>query len=119
MTLFRRYSTKAALISAALSERLAALPFAHVHASDDARADLLAIATAYETTNRAYGAAVAVLITEIPRHPEIRAVMSTLQPNLINAASVIAAHQARGTLAPANPLVLLTHLRAPLVTAGI
>lgn len=59
------------------------------------------------------------LITEMPRYPELRTAMAALQPNLMNASSIIATHQARGALSPGDPLRLLTSLIAPLITAGM
>ena len=119
VTLFRRYGTKAALVSAALTHKLSSSPFATLHASDDVSADLLAIATAYDETNRIWGGAVMTLIAEIPRHPELRVAVADLQPNLLNASSIIAAHQARGAIGPGNPFQLLGALLAPLLAAGM
>ena len=119
VTLFRRYGTKANLICTALSHQLATSPFAQVHASDDVGTDLTAIATAYDATSRVYGSAVIAMVTEVPRHPELGAAMAALQPNLFNAANIIAGHQARGALRPGNPLLLLVSLIAPLIAVGM
>jgi AcrR family transcriptional regulator len=119
VTLFRRYGTKAALIEAALSHCLAAAPFARVVATDDVRADLAAIVEAYDKTNRAYGGAVVTLLTEIPRHPELRGALSALTANLDSAARIIAGHQERGCIGPGDPVQKVGYLIAPLLAAGL
>ncbi len=119
VTLFRRYGSKAGLITAALAHQLAQAPFAHLAVTDDVEADLAALVQAYAETFRSYGGAVLTLLTEAPRHPELREAMTTLLPNLRNAAQVIAAHQARGRIKPGDPLQLVMLLIAPLLASGL
>jgi len=119
VTLFRRYGTKAKLLETALRHCLTDTPFAHVTGSDDVRADLLAITRAYVATHEAYGAAVITLIDEVSLFPELRGALTVLQRNLANAASIIAAHQAKGRLAPGDPLQTLVFLFAPLMAASL
>ena len=119
VTLFRRFGTKAKLVAAALSHVLARAPLGRVRATDDVRADLAAIARAYAETNRTYGAAVATLMTELPRHAELREAVPALLPNLQRAAAVIGAHQQRGALGPGDPQQLVATLIAPLLAEGL
>ncbi|MCH0567608.1 helix-turn-helix transcriptional regulator [Streptomyces sp. MUM 136J] len=119
VTLYRRYGSKAALIEAALTHRLSASPFGRVVAGGDVRADLAAIVHAYDMTNRAYGGAVLTLLTEIPRHPELRNALSALMPNLQNAARIIAMHQERGHVGPGDPLQKVVFLLSPLIATGL
>lgn len=119
VTLFRRYGSKAALITAALADRLAASPLSRPAASDDVDADVLALVHAYEQTFQAYGGAVLTLLADAPRHPELRPAMATLLPNLERAAAVLGAHQAAGRLVGGDPLGQLIVLFSPLMAAGL
>lgn len=119
VTLFRRFGSKAALISAALTDRLAEAPFARVAATDDVQADLLSLVRAYDQTARLYGGAVMTLLTDVAHHPELRGAIAALLPNLRQAADVIAAHQAAGRLRPGDPLQRLIVLIAPLMMTGL
>lgn len=119
VTLYRRFGTKAALIGAALSHVLANAPFSRVEASDNVRADLAAIAEAYARTNRDYGDAVVTLLTEIPRHPELREAASALMPNLQRAAQVMRVHQERGAIQAGDPFQKVVYLIAPLLAEGL
>jgi AcrR family transcriptional regulator len=119
VTLYRRFGTKAKLVAAALSHVLAQAPLGRVEASDDVRTDLAAIAKAYADTNRTYGAAVTTLMTDLPRHPELRQAVPALLPNLQRAAAVIATHQHRGALTPGDPLQKVVTLIAPLLAEGL
>ncbi len=119
VTLYRRFGTKAALIEAALSHVLARTPFGRLEASDDVRADLAAIVRAYARTNQSYGDAVVTLLTEIPRHPELRAAVSTLLPNLQRAARIVAIHQERGSIGSGDPFQKVVFLIAPMLAEGL
>jgi AcrR family transcriptional regulator len=119
VTLFRRYGSKAGLIEAALTHCLSRSPFGQVARSDDVRADLAAIVDAYQKTYQAYGGAVFTLMAEVPRHPELRSVVSVLMPNLKKAARIIAQHQKQGRLRPGDPLRKLAFLIAPVMGAGL
>ncbi|GAA4509323.1 TetR/AcrR family transcriptional regulator [Actinoallomurus oryzae] len=119
VTLFRRYGDKAALINAALAHALARSAFAQLTVTDDVEADLLALARAYVESVQQYGGAILTLLTEVPRHPELRDAFAALIPNMRNAAQVIAAHQERGHMAQGDPMQLLTTLIAPFMASGL
>lgn len=119
VTIFRKYKTKAGLIEAALTQRLAGSPFAHIAASDDIVADLGAIVRAYDATNRAYGGAVMTLLVELPRHPELASAASILLTNLTNAAAIMRVHQEQGRIQPGDPLQKVALLVAPLIAGGL
>jgi AcrR family transcriptional regulator len=119
VTLFRRFGNKAALIEAALGHCLKESPFGKVVASDDARADLLAIVDAYAQTYRGYGGAVLTLVAEMANHPELRTAMAALVPNLRKAADIVAHHQAAGRITPGDPLQKIVLLISPIMVSGI
>jgi hypothetical protein len=70
-------------------------------------------------TNQSYGDAVVTLLTEIPRHPELRAAVSTLMPNLQRAARIVAIHQERGNTGPGDPFQKVVFLIAPMLAEGL
>lgn len=119
VTLYRRFNTKAGLVAAALGHVLVEAPLSRVEAGDDVRADLIAIARAYLETRETYGDAVATLLTDVPRHPELRTSVPALLPNLQRAAAVIATHQERGALTAGDPLQKVIALIAPLLVEGL
>jgi AcrR family transcriptional regulator len=119
VTLYRRFGTKAALIGTALGHVLSQSPFSRIEGSDDVRSDLAGIVEAYAATHRAYGDAVVVLLSELPRHPELRSGASALMPNLRRAAGILRGHQERGAIGPGDPLQKLVFLIAPLVADGL
>ncbi len=118
-TLYRRFGSKPNLIGEALQHCLATSPFADLTASDDIQADLLAITKAYEKTFQAFGGAVMTLMTEMSRNDELQAASAALMPNLMNAAQIIASHQAKGTLKQGHPVQLLVSLIAPMMVSGM
>ncbi len=119
VTLFRRYGSKAGLIGAALDHVLSRSAFAELAATDDVRADLSSIVARYDATNRAYGGAVMTLLTEAPRHPELRGALATLLPNMTRAAGIVASHQAAGRITPGDPGQKVALLLAPLIAGGL
>ena len=82
--------------------------------TDDVEADLFALVRAYAETAQTYGGAVMTLLTDAPRHPELREAMAALMPNLLNAARLIEEHQDRGQLALGDPVQKLVMLIAPI-----
>jgi AcrR family transcriptional regulator len=119
VTLFRRYGDKASLINAALTHVLADTSFARVTFTHDVEADLVALVRAYAETAQTYGGAVMTLLTDAPRHPELREAMAALMPNLLNAARLIEEHQDRGQLAQGDPMQKLVMLIAPQLVSGL
>ena len=118
-TLFRRFGSKANLISTALHHCLANSPFAKLKITDDVKTDLIAIAVAYEKTFQAFGGAVITLMVELPRHKELQAASATLMPNYLNAVQIIAHHQEANALKPGNPVQTLTALISPIMISSL
>jgi AcrR family transcriptional regulator len=119
VTIFRRHSSKAALVNAALARALAATPFAGLEVSQDVTVDLLALVAAFAATTRALGGAVMTLLVDAARHPELREAMALLLVNLDGATRVLQAHQDRDTLRKEDPRQQLTFLIAPVLAAGL
>lgn len=118
-TIFRRYDTKANLIVAALTHCLANSPFSRLQASQDVRADLLAIVTAYKQTFEEFGGAVTTMMIEMPRHEELRAAGAALLPNMQKCAEIMLSHQSKGRLSSDNPVQQLAVLISPIMVSGM
>lgn len=118
-TLYRRFGTKSRLISAALSSALIESPFAKVAVTDNVGNDLMSIVTAYQDTFDLFGAPVIRLLLDLPRYPELQAAARVLVPNLLNAVSIIEAHQDDGSLMEGEPMDLLAGLLSPIMMRGI
>ncbi len=119
VTIFRRFGTKAGLIEAALGHCLPRSPLGSLTASDDVMADLTAILQAYAETSGDYGGAVTTLLIETPRHPELRAAIATLMPNMAKGAAIIASHQKAGRINAGNPLHKMVILISPMMVGGL
>jgi AcrR family transcriptional regulator len=118
-TLYRRYGSKPNLIGEALHHCLAQSPFAKLRASDDTKADLLAIVTAYQETFQAFGGAVMTLMIELSRNEELQGATAAFMPNFLNAAQIIAVHQDSGKLNAGHPVQVLSILIAPMMVSGL
>jgi AcrR family transcriptional regulator len=119
VTLFRRYGAKSALINTALRHTLAQASFTPATVTDDVAADLVALLRMYAESTGRYGGAAFTVLTETPRHPELRETMEALMPNLTEAAEFLAAHQERGHLARREPWQMLMMLLAPVMVQGL
>ncbi len=114
-TLFRKYRNKASLLCAALSYLLADTPMSRLEYSGNLRADLFAIITAYMETNAVFGPVFPIIMTEIPRHPELRGGLDVPMKTFANIAGLLERYQKSGQLRVEPPLIALTDLLAPLM----
>jgi hypothetical protein len=80
---------------------------------------LVALVRVYAETTLQYGEAALTVLTEAPRHPELRETMDALMPNLVQAAQLVAAHQERGHLVRGEPMQMLMTLLAPIMVHGL
>lgn len=113
-TLFRRYGSKHALIVTALVDLLAKSEFGQVTYSGDVETDLMNLVSAYSKTNMLFGGAVVNLISDVPRHEELRPAGAVLMANLTRASEIIRKHQNTGKLVSLPPMVLLSSLISPI-----
>ncbi len=118
-TLFRRYGGKAELVVAALRSRLATVPIRDVTATDDLRADLLAVMYAYEQTFKQVGAVFPLLLVEARRHAELLPALQAATDNLQSVVRVFIHHQASGRLRPEDPMAVTMSFVGPLFVRGL
>jgi AcrR family transcriptional regulator len=118
-TLFRRYGTKAVLVQRATEAALADAPLAHVGYTGDLEADLLAIVTAYVRTYARHGNLVVTLLIELPRQPELRAVLEAPARNIGRLVATLDRYRADGELLAEPAQILLARLIGPLLATGL
>ncbi|WP_299495156.1 TetR/AcrR family transcriptional regulator [uncultured Shewanella sp.] len=114
-TLFRRFGTKAELLTQALTDLLSRADIANVTFSGVLETDLYNIAVAYKKTNALLGAAVLNLMTELSRHKELQAAAIVLNQNTARITAILQQYQQTGQLIPCDPIILLTQFIAPLI----
>jgi AcrR family transcriptional regulator len=118
-TLFRKYGSKSSLIERAIQHQFSDVPLARLEYTGDLEADLLAIVAAYMETNEQYGEVVLALLTQIPRHPDMKNVMAALMGNIDSIVRIIQRYQAQERLKQEFPLTTLTDLIAPLMVTQV
>ncbi len=114
-TLFRKYENKMNLVARAIEQQFSKAPLAKLTYSGDLEADLLAMVQAYIDTYEMYGAIMATVLTEIPRHPELAAALKTPLANIQILVKIIAQYQTQGVLKQESPLTSISVLLGPLM----
>lgn len=116
VTLFRRYGSKAELVTKAMQFVAAEMNFESVvHYSGDVHQDLLGIVTRYRTLTERYGQLMEVLISEMRRHPELQTAMARPLQVLQLIGALIQRYQEEGVLRAEHPLHAAGALLGPLV----
>lgn len=116
VTLFRKYGSKANLVTRAIQFISEEMNFESVvHYSGDVHQDLLGIVTRYETLTKSYGQFMAVLLPEIQRRPELRAGMARPMRVMQTIGDLIQRYQQEGVLRAEHPLHAAAALLGPLV----
>ncbi|MCC9078935.1 TetR/AcrR family transcriptional regulator [Litorilinea aerophila] len=116
MTLYRKYGSKAALVSNAIQFIAQEMDFESVvHYSGDVYADFLGVVTRYKTLTERYGQFMAVLIPELQRHPELQASMARPLQIMQSIGELIQRYQQEGILRAEHPLHAVAALLGPLV----
>ena len=116
-TLFRKYGSKAELFEKAINHQFKETPLNKLVYTGDLEADLLAIVEAYLDTNEAYGEFIPILLTELPRHPELKGAFITPWNNIQSIIKILQEYQSRGLLKQESPLNCLNALIGPIMTS--
>ncbi len=115
-TLFRRYGTKAGLIEKAIDAQLSAAPLSRLCYTGDLKTDLCAIVQAYIETNQRYGPVIPLLLSEVPRHPELKNALSRPLANIQGIVSIIQRYQVQGLLRTEPPQTTVGVLIGPIMS---
>jgi AcrR family transcriptional regulator len=109
-TLFRKYGNKAELFEQAVEYQLADTPLSRVNYSGELKTDLLGIVNAYIETNESHGDIIPTIISQIPRHPELKNMMTKPWANLQPILDIVRQYQANGLLRKESPLTTISVL---------
>lgn len=115
VTLFRKYGNKTALIRAAIMRRASALRESGIHYTGDIEHDLTHLTDTYLEALKTVGPVVRVLITEVPRHPELSEVFDGPRQLFSEIAALLTRYQQEGQLRPEPLTTLLPAFVGPIV----
>ena len=115
VTLFRKFGSKDRLIALAVQQELAAFDTAQIGYSGDLQADLVAIVQFYAAFFQQRARLIPLIISEVPRRPELRAGLIELGTIVDRLHITITRYQASGALRAGPPFQLLAALIAPVL----
>ena len=115
VTLFRKYGSKAGLVRAALGHILETSALHDVRYSGELQQDLEEIVGAYLETNARYGDVIPTIISEMPRYPELREMMTPFLEVIGQIADVLARYQQEGCLKGEEGLASVSALLGPII----
>jgi AcrR family transcriptional regulator len=116
VTLFRKYENKSQLVRQAISWLVGQLGFeTAAQYSGDIKADLLHIVQAYQDLVIQHGPFIAVLLSEMPRNPELADFIDAPIRVFTNLGQVLARYQTEGVLRQEHPMHALAALLGPLI----
>jgi AcrR family transcriptional regulator len=119
VTLFRRFGSKQNLLKAALEQEASAFAAAGIAYSGDVVADLVRVVRFYQHIVQDRGQVILVLLTEVPRQPELRELMQTPMAIMARISALIERYQDEGVLVREPPIQAFTALVGALLLAGV
>ena len=114
-TLFRKYGSKFNLVEQAIAAQFREVSLAKLAYTGDLQADLLAVIIAYLETSAMVGDILPILLTEIPRNPELKAALGTAWQNIASISGILEQYQAQGILKAEPVLNSISVLLGPLM----
>ncbi len=120
VTLFRKYSSKAELVKQAimvLTEKVDLQTAAYY--SGDVTADLLRVVQAYQAAAEKYGQFFYLILSEIPRYPELAEMLDTPFTMMEHVGQLLARYQAEGVLMEEPPMHGVAGLLGPLISINV
>jgi AcrR family transcriptional regulator len=119
VTLFRRFGSKQNLLKIAVEQEAAAFAAAGIEYSGDVAADLLRVVQFYQHIVQERGRVITVLLTEVPRHPELLELMQTPMTIMARIMALIERYQDEGILVREPPAQAFTALVGALLLEGL
>jgi AcrR family transcriptional regulator len=123
ITLFRKFETKEKLIVLAVKQEIAAFQSAQISYTGNLRSDLEQIVDFYATFFSQRAKLIPLIISAVPRHPELRAGLNELAAIVQRLSDIITRYQTEGSLQQEQPLqtliALLTPVLAYFLTQGL
>lgn len=115
VTLFRKYGSKAALVTAALLHERKALEAQPLTYTGDLTSDLLQMVRTYAEASHRQSALMLLIMSEVARHPELRETMQVPFTLVSHFGAIVARYQAEGQLRAGEPLLVVGALLGPVI----
>jgi len=116
VTLFRRYDSKLQLVKQAIVSIIAQTDFeAATEFSGNVAADLLDVVQAYQYSAVKHGRLIFMILSEMPRFPELASLLDTPFEIYTKIGNLIAKYQSEGILQQEHPLHAVSALLGPLM----
>lgn len=120
VTLFRRFESKAALLSLIMEREAQSFGGkSGFRCTGRLRSDLVRVVSAYAELVKRRGRLIPILLSEVPRHPELAPVLAYPRMILTSLAKMIQSYQARGELLQEEPMLSVTALVGPVLLPGL
>jgi AcrR family transcriptional regulator len=120
VTLFRKYQNKPELVRQAIIWLVKKVDFATIAGyTGDVEADLTRLVQAYQDTAVQYGPFFAVILSEVPRNPELAGIIAEPIKIFTSMANLLARYQQEGVLKSEHPLHALAALLGPLMYSSL
>lgn len=120
VTLFRKYGNKAKLVRKAIMALAERVDFVSAACyTGDITADLLRVVRAYQVSAEKYGQFFYLMLTEIPRYPELAEILDEPFTMIAHIGQLLARYQAEGVLKPEYPMHAVAGLLGPLISVNV
>jgi AcrR family transcriptional regulator len=119
VTLFRRFGNKKNLLVAAVEKEAEEFTASGINYTGDLEADMLRIVQFYHDLAQNRGQVMVMLLSEVPRQPELLEVMQTPFSIIRKIGALIERYQREGALVQEPPLHAFAALAGPLFVGGI
>ena len=120
VTLFRKYESKPELVRKAILWLAQKVDFSRIASyTGDVEADLLRVVQTYQDTAVQHGPFFAVILSEVPRNPELTNIIAEPIKIFSSMADLIARYQQEGVLKSEHPLHALAALLGPLMYSSL
>lgn len=119
VTLFRRFNTKKALLKAAIEQEVEKSTVAGIAYTGDVTADLLRIVRFYHGLAQHRGRVIAMLLNEIPRHPDLLEILQAPLMIMGKISAIIQRYQQAGVLVAEPPTQAFIALVGPIFMQGL
>ncbi|MDJ0755275.1 MAG: TetR/AcrR family transcriptional regulator [Ardenticatenaceae bacterium] len=119
VTLFRRFGNKKNLLMAAVEQEVENFQAGKIEYTGDLEGDLRRIVQFYYDLMRKRGHVLSMLMSEVPRQPELAEVMQTPMTIVQKITRIIERYQNEGALEKESPVDAFVSLVGPLFLGGI
>ena len=120
VTLFRKYGTKLELVKQAIVAFAAEMHFEEASRyTGELEADLLRVVQAYQDASTTYGQFFPIILSELPRYPELAELLDTPLSMVGGIAQLLSRYQAEGQLREEHPLHAVAGLLGPLLITAM